>query len=59
MMPLIVQSIAADDAELVVSTLGLLPMLVSEAPDMVGQHLSFLIPQLLRLTTYQPSLVTL
>jgi hypothetical protein len=56
-MPLIVQSINADDEGLIASTLQTLSMLIKEAPNMVSEHVSAFVPALLRLTTFRPKMV--
>lgn len=55
-MPLIVQSINADDEGLIASTLQTLSMLIKEAPNMVSEHVSAFVPALLRLTTFRPKM---
>ena len=58
-MPLIVQSINAEDPGLISSTLKTLSLLVTDAPDMVSEHVSAFFPALLRLTTFKPRMVRL
>jgi lipid A disaccharide synthetase len=58
-MPLLIQATASNDVALLGSTLKTLEMLITEAPHVVSEHLNSFIPQLLRLSSFQPSIVRL
>ena len=59
LMPLMVQSLTQDDSTLYLSTLESLHSLTGDAPDIVSQHIDSLLPSVLRLTGYEPNMVSI
>lgn len=57
--PLLVQSLSCDDLELQLVTMETLRDLIYSAPDVIEKQLDSFIPQLLRLSTFKPSMVRL
>ncbi|KAL6063452.1 MMS19 nucleotide excision repair protein [Balamuthia mandrillaris] len=55
-IPLLLQSLGTSSASLLRSTLSTVSMLLEEAPEQMAKDISSLIPQLLRLTTFDTSM---
>lgn len=54
--PLLIKSLLSDNIELQLATMVTLGDLIEAAPDIVDKHVDSLIPQLLSLATYKPSM---
>lgn len=59
LFPLLVQSLLCDNVQLQQSTMDALCTMITDAPDFLVKHVDSVIPQLLKLTTYKPAMVSL
>lgn len=58
LFPLLVQSLLCDNVQLQQSTMDTLCTMITDAPDFLVKHVDSVIPQLLKLTTYKPAMVS-
>ncbi|XP_060576580.1 MMS19 nucleotide excision repair protein homolog [Ruditapes philippinarum] len=54
--PLLIQSLHCDDLDLQLVTMETLSDLISSAPDVIEKQIDSLLPQVLKMTTYKPSM---
>lgn len=55
---MLVQSLLCENTQLQQSTMETLCTMITDTPDIIVKHVDTVIPQLLKLTTYTPAMVS-